>query len=222
MIKTNFVKIGLQRIEPGLEIENQITSLDCDLVEEHYSEAGDFIRAIEKKIKLRNQWVHADMLKLFNDLRPHLALVCEIAHETPDIEDPQAVLDVDAIAPGIFAKSVIITGSNENIKVSIVGFKTLSFDKTLDLRTPAIPLDGEYPFVAQLMDLIAMLESEANAAIYEQKGCGMQLDLFADNEQEPGQSSKKKAKRRSLADDLTEGLGDVTVTISRANGTFGN
>lgn len=222
MIKTNFVKIGLQRIEPGLEIENQITSLDCDLVEEHYSEAGDFIRAIEKKIKLRNQWVHADMLKLFNDLRPHLALVCEIAHETPDIEDPQAVLDVDAIAPGIFAKSVIITGSNENIKVSIVGFKTLSFDKTLDLRTPAIPLDGEYPFVSQLMDLIAMLESEAKAAIYEQKGCGMQLDLFADNEQEPGQSSKKKAKRRSLADDLTEGLGDVTVTISRANGTFGN
>lgn len=223
MIKTNFIKIGLQRIEPGLEIEKQITSLDCDLVEEHYSEAGDFIRAIEKKIKLRNQWVHGDMLKVFNDLRPHLALVCEIAHDTPDVEDPQAVLDVDSIAPGIFAKSVIISGSNENVRVSILGFKTLSFDNTLDLRTPAIPLDGEYPFVSQLMDLIAMLESEAKAAIYEQKGCGMQLDLFADNEQEPGQSSKKKAKRRNLADDLSDGLGDdVTVTISRANGTFGN
>ncbi len=217
MIKTNFVKIGLQRIEPGLEIENQITSLDCDLVEEHYSEDGDFIRAIEKKIKLRNQWVHADMLKLFNDLRSHLALVCEIAHDMPDVEDPQAVLDADAIAPGIFAKSVIITGSNENVKVSIVGFKTLSFEKTLDLRTPAIPLDGEYPFVAQLMDLITMLESEANAAIYEQKGCGMQLDLFADNDQEPGQSSKKNAKRRSLADDLADGLGDSVTFEMSAN-----
>ena len=223
MIKTNFIKIGLQRIEPGLEIEKQITSLDCDLVEEHYSEAGDFIRAIEKKIKLRNQWVHGDMLKVFNDLRPHLALVCEIAHDTPDVEDPQAVLDVDAIAPGIFAKSVIISGSNENVRVSILGFKTLSFDNTLDLRTPAIPLDGEYPFVAQLMDLIANLESEANLAIYQQKGCGMQLDLFADSDQEPGQSKPKKAKRRNLADDLSDGLGDdVTVTISRANGTFGN
>lgn len=215
MIKTQFTKIGLQKLDPSIEIERQFTSLDCDLVEEHYSEAGDFIRAIEKKIKLRNQWAHADLLKLFNDLRPHLALVCEIAHDTPDVEDPEAVLDVDAIAPGIFAKSVIITGSNEHIRVSIIGFKTLSFDNTLDLRTPAIPLDGDYPFVSQLMDLIAMLESEAKLAIYEQKGCGMQLDLFADNEKEPGQSSKKKAKRRSLADDLADGLGDdVTVEIA--------
>lgn len=213
MIKTNFVKIGLQKIEPGLEIEKQITSLDCDLVEEHYSEAGDFIRAIEKKIKLRNQWVHSDMLKLFNDLRPHLALVCEIAHDTPDIEDPHAVLDVDSIAPGIFAKSVIITGSNENVRVSIIGFKTLSFDNTLDLRTPAIPLDGEYPFVAQLMDLIAMLESEAKLAIYEQKGCGMQLDLFADSDQEPGQSKPKKANRRNLADDFANALDEAGLTV---------
>lgn len=217
MIKTNFVKIGLQRIEPGLEIEKQITSLDCQLVEEHYSEAGDFIRAIEKKIKLRNQFVHADMLKLFNDLRPHLALVCEIAHYTPDIEDPQAVLDVDSIAPGIFAKSVIITGSNEDIRVSILGFKTLSFDNTLDLRTPAIALDGEYPFVSQLMDLIAMLESEAKLAIYEQKGCGVQLDLFADSDQEPGQSKPKNAKRRNLADDLSDGLGEVVTFEMSAN-----
>lgn len=213
MIKTSFTKISLQKVDPVIELEKQITSLDCDLVEEHYSEAGDFIRAIEKKIKLRNQWVHADMLKLFNSLRAHLALVCEIAHDTPDIEDPESYLDVDAIAPGIYAKSVIITGSNEHIRVSILGFKTLSFDNTLDLKTPAIPLDGEYPFVSQLMDLIAMLESEAKAAIYEQKGCGMQLDLFADNDQEPGQSKPKKAKRRNLAEDFMDALDEAGVTV---------
>jgi hypothetical protein len=211
MIKTSFTKISLQKVDPLIELEAQFTSMDCDMVEEHYSEAGDFIRAIEKKIKLRNQWAHADMLKLFNNLRPHLALVCEISHETPDFEDPEAVLDVDSIAPGIFAKSVIITGSNENIRVSIVGFKNLSFENTLDLRTPAIPLDGYYPFVSQLMDLIAMLENEAKLAIYEQKGCGMQLDLFADNEQEPGQSSKKKAKHGNLADDLADAISDTGV-----------
>jgi len=222
MIKTNFVKIGLQRIEPGLEIEKQITSLDCQLVEEHYSETGDFIRAIEKKIKLRNQFVHTDMLKLFNGLRSHLALVCEIAQFTPHDEDTQAVLDVDSIAPGIFAKSVIITGSNEHIRVSILGFKTLSFENTLDLRTPAIALDGEYPFVSQLMDLIAMLESEAKLAIYQQKGCGMQLDLFADNEQDTEQSSKKKAKLLNLADDLADGLGSLTYKHKLADGTFGD
>jgi len=210
-IKTSFTKIGLQKLEPGIDLEKQITSIECDMVEEHYSEAGDFLRAIEKKIKLRNQWVHADMLNLFNNLRPHLALVCEIAHDTPQMDDPEAYLDVDSIAPGIYAKSVIITGSNENIRVSIIGFKTLSYDNTLDLRTPAIPLDGDYPFATQLMDLIAGLESEARLAIYEQKGCGQQLDLFADNGQgdQPGQSKPKKAKKRNLADDLEMGGFDV-------------
>jgi len=213
MIKTSFTKIGLQKLEPTIEVEKQITSIDCDMVEEHYSEAGDFIRAIEKKIKLRNQWVHADMLKLFNNLRPHLALVCEIAHDTPQMDDPEAYLDVDSIAPGIYAKSVIITGSNENIRVSIIGFKTLSYDNTLDLRTPAIPLDGDYPFATQLMDLIAGLESEARLAIYEQKGCGQQLDLFADSDQEPGQSKPKKAKRRNLAEDFADALEEAGVTV---------
>lgn len=213
MIKTQFTKIGLQKLEPTIEVEKQITSIDCDMVEEHYSEAGDFIRAIEKKIKLRNQWVHSDMLKLFNNLRPHLALVCEIAHDTPDMEDPEAYLDVDSIAPGIYAKSVIITGSNENIRVSIIGFKTLSYDNTLDLRTPAIPLDGDYPFATQLMDLIAGLESEARLAIYEQKGCGAQLDLFADNDQEPGQSKPKKAKLRKLAEDFADALDEAGLTV---------
>lgn len=213
MIKTQFTKIGLQKLEPTIEVEKQITSIDCDMVEEHYSEAGDFIRAIEKKIKLRNQWVHSDMLKLFNNLRPHLALVCEIAHDTPDMEDPEAYLDVDSIAPGIYAKSVIITGSNENIRVSIIGFKTLSYDNTLDLRTPAIPLDGDYPFATQLMDLIAGLESEARLAIYEQKGCGAQLDLFADNGQEPGQSKPKKAKLRKLAEDFADALDEAGLTV---------
>lgn len=204
MIKTSFTKIGLQKLEPGIDLEKQITSIECDMVEEQFTEMGDFVRAIEKKIKLKNQWVHTDMLNLFNNLRPHLALVCEIAHDTPQMDDPEAYLDVDSIAPGIYAKSVIITGSNENIRVSIIGFKTLSYDNTLDLRTPAIPLDGDYPFATQLMDLIAGLESEARLAIYEQKGCGQQLDLFADNGQadQPGQSKPKKAKKRNLADDL--------------------
>jgi len=203
-IKTSFTKIGLQKLEPGIDLEKQITSIECDMVEEQFTEMGDFLRAIEKKIKLKNQWVHADMLRLFNNLRPHLALVCEIAHDTPQMDDPEAYLDVDSIAPGIYAKSVIITGSNENIRVSIIGFKTLSYDNTLDLRTPSIPLDGDYPFATQLMDLIAGLESEARLAIYEQKGCGQQLDLFADNGQadQPGQSKPKKAKKRNLADDL--------------------
>jgi len=203
-IKTSFTKIGLQKLEPGIDLGKQITSIECDMVEEQFTEMGDFVRAIEKKIKLKNQWVHTDMLNLFNNLRPHLALVCEIAHDTPQMDDPEAYLDVDSIAPGIYAKSVIITGSNENIRVSIIGFKTLSYDNTLDLRTPAIPLDGDYPFATQLMDLIAGLESEARLAIYEQKGCGAQLDLFADNGQadQPGQSKPKKAKKRNLADDL--------------------
>lgn len=223
MLKTQFTKIGLQKVDPGLELEKQLTSIDCDLVEEHYSESGDFIRAIEKKIKLRNQWAHKDMLKIFDKLRPHLALVCEIAHDTPDIDDEMAELDPDTIAPGIYAKSVIITGSNEHIRVSIIGFKVLSFDNMLDLRTPAIPLDGEYPFVLQLTDLLAELESEARKAIYEQKGCQVQLDLFADNDVEPGQSKKSKPKRRNLADDLADSLGDgVTIEISTSHGNISN
>ena len=213
MIKTNFTKIGLSKLDPALALERQYTSLECDMVEEQYSENDDFIRAIEKKIKLRNQWCHLDMLNLFSALRPHLALICEIAHDTPDTEDPDAVLDIDAISPGIYAKSVIISGSNENLRVSIIGFKTLSFDNQLDLKTPAIPLDGDYPFATQLMDLIAGLESEARQAIYEQKGCGAQLDLFADNGQEPGQSKPKKAKRRNLAEDFADALDEAGLTV---------
>lgn len=220
MIKSQFTKIGLHKVDAHLELEKQITSLECDMVESHYSESDEYIRSIEKKIKLRNQWVHVDLLKMFNQLRAHMALICELQTSEPDYEDPMAVLDPDEIAIGIFVKSLFITGSDENLRVSFSGFKALSFDNQLELKSPPIRLDGDYPFATQLLDLIQDIESEARQAIYEQKGVG-QLNLFdSDVNDEPGTAkpSKSKAKKKSLesfADDLMEGLGDgVSLEIS--------
>ena len=209
MIKSSFTKIGLSTIRPDIQLEKQIASLECDLVEEHYNEHGDFIRAIEKRIKLRNQWAHVDALKLFDKLRAHMALVCELQQSEPDYEDPIADLDQELIAPGIFVKTVQLTGGNENLRVTLSGFKNLAHENTLELKSPSIRLDDmDYPFVEQLLELITDLESEARKAIYEQKGCG-QLNLF---DEEPGEAPPaKKAKRKALesfADDLLKDLGD--------------
>ena len=210
MIKSSFTKIGLSAVKADLALEKQITSFECDLVEEQYNEQGDFIRALEKKVKLRNQWVHVDALKIFDQLRAHMALICEMQQMEPDYDDPMAELQPDDIAPSIFVKSVQLTGGNENLRVTLFGFKTLAHENTLDLKSPAIRLDDmDYPFVEQLLQLISDLESEARQAIYEQKGVG-QLNMF---DEAPGEAPQsKKAKRKALesfADDLLKDLGDV-------------
>jgi len=37
-IKTSFTKIGLQKLEPGIDLGKQITSIECDMVEEQFTE----------------------------------------------------------------------------------------------------------------------------------------------------------------------------------------
>lgn len=212
MIKSSFTKIGLSAVKPDLALEKQITSFECDMVEEQYNEQGDFIRALDKKVKLRNQWVHVDALKIFDKLRAHMALICEMPSNDltrDEWEDPMTELDPDRLAAGIYVKTVQLTGGNENLRVTLFGFKTLAHENTLDLKSPAIRLDDmDYPFVEQLLQLISDLESEARQAIYQQKGVG-QLNLF---DEAPGEAPQsKKAKRKALesfADDLLKDLGD--------------
>ena len=220
MIKSSFTKIGLSTIKPDLALEKQIASFECDLVEEQYDEKDNFIRALDKKIKLRNQWVHVDALKIFDQLRAHMALICEMPSNEltrDEWEDPFTELDPERLAHGIYVKTVQPTGGNENLRVTLFGFKTLAHENTLDLKSPAIRLDDmDYPFVEQLLQLISDLESEARQAIYQQKGVG-QLNLF--DSEEPGEAPQsKKAKRKALenfADDLLGGLGDgASVEIS--------
>lgn len=208
MIKSSFTKIGLSALKPDTSVLKQISTLECDLLEEHYDAKGDFIRAIEKKIKLRNQWAHIDALTIFNNLRAHLALICELQQTNPDWDDPLADLDPEGIAPGLFVKQVLITGGNENLRITLVGFKTLSHENQLDLKSPAIRLDdGTYPFSDQLLQLVSDLESEARLAIYEQKGCG-QLNLF---DEEPGEAkASKKTKRNALKNFAEDLLIEIT------------
>lgn len=224
MIKSSFTKIGLHKLDPTLSIEKQITTLECDLVEEHYDANENFIRAIEKKIKLRNQWAHIDALQVFDKLRAHMALICEMQTtelQPEDYDEPMAKLDQDELARGIFVKSIQLTGGNENLRLTMFGFKTLAHDNTLELKSPAIRLDDmDYPFTEQLVELISDLESEARQAIYEQKGCG-QLNLF--DADEPGEAPiQKKAKRKALenfADDLLESDGgSITMTTGTKAG----
>jgi hypothetical protein len=206
MIKTSFTKIELDKINPGQSMESQLCSLKAAYVEEHYSENAEFIRAIDKSVKLRNQWAHQDLLKLFDKMRCHLALICEMATGSIDTDDPFAEMDSEHLAIGIFATGVHFSGGDENLKVSISGFRMLANENRLELKTPAIRIDGEYPFATQLLDLLTDLEQEAKAAIYQQKGCNFQLDLFADNE--PGEAPQEKPKTKSkVKSDFLEGLG---------------
>lgn len=212
MIKSTFAKIALSSIKPDTPLESQITSFECDLVEEWYDENNNFIRAIEKRIKLRNQWVHIDALKIFDKLRAHMALICEIPSAELSVdewEDPLTELQPERLADGIFVKSVNLIGGGDSLKVSLAGFKLLSNENNLDLKSPAIHLDeGEYPFAEQLTSLISELEAEARQAIYQQKGVG-QLNLFDSGE--PGESVPKKGgRKKNLADELMDGLGEGT------------
>ena len=206
MIKTSFTSIGLDKINPGLSLEAQLSSIKAAYVEEQYSDNAEFIRAIDKSVKLRNQWAHIDLLKLFDKLRCHLAIICEMSTGSIDTDDPFAEMDSEHLAIGIFATGVQFSGGDENLKVSISGFRMLANENRLELKTPAIRIDGDYPFATQLLDLLTDLEQETKAAIYQQKGCQFQLDLFADNE--PGEAPHEKPRKKSkVANDFLDGLG---------------
>lgn len=206
MIKTSFTSIALDKINPGQSMESQLCGIKTSYVEEQYSEAGDYIRAIEKSVKLRNQWAHQDLLKLFDKLRCHLALICEMSTGSIDTDDTDAEMDSEHLAIGIYATGVQFSGGDENLKVSISGFRMLANENRLELKTPAIRIDGDYPFATQLLDLLTDLEQETKAAIYEQKGCQFQLDLFADNE--PGEAPHEKPRKKSNSkSDFLDGLG---------------
>ena len=189
-------------------MESQLTGIKLQLTEEHYSEAGDFIRCIDKTIKLRNQWAHVDMLRIFKKLSAHLALICELSTDTPDYTDPDADLDPENLAVGIYTIGVIINGGDENLKVALHGFKLLTNDQQLDLKPPAVRIDGDYPFATQLLDLVQELTSEARKALYEQKGCSVQGNLFGQDIGEAvGASMEIKAtKSKKPKSDFMDGL----------------
>lgn len=178
-IKVNFAKIALEKYDPAVEYDSQMTGLKFSLVEEISDEDGKFQFAGEKQVKLRNFFAHNDLLKTFDKLRSHLALICEISPLTrvdeSDLNKP------DAVAPGIFATQIVFTGSAENAGVVIVGFKMLANDRQLNLVTPNVNLGADdYEFASELLNLIQEIETEARKAYVERKRKIIQGSLFDD------------------------------------------
>lgn len=219
MLKPNFTKISLPKIKPGSTVENTLTGIELELSEEQHSENGDFIRAIEKRVKIKGQYAHDDLLRLFDKMRPHLALVCEINTGLPDDQSgDEAELVPDVVAPGIAVRSVLIGGSDEQPRITIIGCKQLIMDKELELKTPPIRLgNGEYFYEAQLAELVSQIETEARLALYEHKGKGVQGRLFDDEEPAASPAPAKRTKAKSLAEALMGGLSDgISITIKES------
>lgn len=182
MTTIHLSKISLEKVQHDLEYENWMTGLTLSLSEEVTDENGEFEFVREKpNMKLRNFFAHNDLLGKFNLLRCHMALICEIS---PLVNIGELELKTpEHTAPGIYVTGVTLTGSAENSGVVLTGFKILANEKKLNLNTPNVNLGAdEYPWAAELSELLDALESEARLAYTSKKRKIIQGSLFDDNE----------------------------------------
>lgn len=181
MTTVHLSKISLEKVQHELEYENWMTGLTLSLSEEVTDENGEFEFVREKpNMKLRNFFAHNDLLKTFNLLRCHMALICEIS---PLVDIGELELKTpEHTAPGIYVTGVTLTGSQENAGVVLTGFKMLANEKKLNLNTPNINLGAdEYAWPIELSELLDELESEAKKAYADKKRKIIQGDLFDNN-----------------------------------------
>jgi hypothetical protein len=145
-----------------------------------------------------DQLVHDDLVKAFDKLKVHLAIICEL-HEAAVFEIDLADFDPEEHLPNIKVTSFSIGGSGDDLGVTITGQKKLKSGKILNLNTPFIKYYDEidpYMYAGEMAESIQGCVYEAEEYIFREKYAVKQLDLPFD--EETGENSDGIVERASL------------------------
>lgn len=187
MNKSNIVisKVKLTNFNPGEDAENQMCGVELGFSEEIRNTDGglEFVKE-HPTVKLRHFIAHPSLYVLFDDLRPHLAMICEYFKTTgQEYDEIIQNNELQAQADNIYVTQVVLTGDNENSGVVLSGFKVLKNGMKIVLATPNITFEGfGYDYAMSLSDSCDLLMSEALRCLTERRRKVIQTQMFEDDD----------------------------------------
>jgi len=174
-------KVAITGFKEDLLLRQQMCGLELGFSEEIRPD-GNFDHVRETpKIKLRNFFVHADLIEKFVLLSQHLAIIAEYKH-SDQYEDDFDLNDSAEVCQRVYCTSATMTGSHERAGAVIEGFKLLENGKKVKLTAPNIEFGGYsgYPLEQELSDLMDELSAEAMLAFQSNKRLIVQTELNFD------------------------------------------
>jgi len=173
-------KVKLTNFEEDLGLDNQMCGVELGYTKEVLDEDGGFQFAKEyPTAKLRNFLAHDDLVKKFDALRCHLALICEYDNMHNYSDNQLDEVDTE----NMFVTQVVLTGHDENAGVVLTGYRLLAGGSKLNLVTPNIRFEAlDYKFTHELSEAVDELTGEALLCLTHRKRKIVQAEIF-DNEE---------------------------------------
>lgn len=167
------METAIYKIEKAKIKDSQLTAT----YEERFK-TENYSNVIEKKC---SQIIHGDLKNAIDNLRVHLACICEM----PEAERIRELGVYDFPADDL--SNYIVTGyshggSNESAGVTIIGQKLLKSGKVLNLISPFIQFEDTdaYPFAGELCSEIEACDYEVDQYLFHEKYGIKQMELDFD------------------------------------------
>jgi hypothetical protein len=183
-INLRISKVKITNLNPSEQPEHQMCGVELGFSEEVTDRNGklEFVKE-HPTVKLRHFLAHEDLCLLFDQVRPHLTMICEFGKPTgvSDYEDASESAQVQIPTITVFVTQVTLTGDADGAGVVITGFKLLSNGMKLALVTPNIMFEtGGYMYARELSDLTDEIMAEAMRCLTERRRKVIQTEMFED------------------------------------------
>lgn len=126
--------------------------------------------------------IHNDLKEAFQNLIPHLALICE---ELPESKVKSIIKngfqDMDEendIRIKFHVQSFKIKGKDDSESIIISGTKLLKIGKSVKLISPSIRWDEDYKYIDELSEAIEQCKIEVNEYLNGKIAPENQIDMF--------------------------------------------
>ncbi|AOR28755.1 hypothetical protein FORMB_17160 [Formosa sp. Hel1_33_131] len=155
----------------------------------------------ENNVKMScNAPIHEDLKTAFENLIPHLAMICEevtkkevknvIDNGFPEIEEGDSE---HPIKEKFNVHAFKITGNGDSEGVAISGTKLLKIGKAVNITTPKLRWDEDYAFIDELSEAIEQCKIEVNEYLNGKHAPDNQVDMFEGYEVEAEVITSKSA-----------------------------
>lgn len=158
-----------------------------------------------KVSKSSDQYIHGDLARAFDYLKPHLVAICELPESKEvDVADPNDD-DLDEKLKAYTVTGYSIGGTDESAGVTITGQKILATGQILNITTPFTKFEDEmgegYAYGGELKLAIDRCNYEVDAYLFEQKFCLKQTSINFDIPEESGingvdEPQKKRGRKK--------------------------
>lgn len=159
---------------------NGVGYLELEYIEDVTNEAGEkFTVECSKKCT----WdVHPDFLNILDELKPHLAVLCEqVEHMLSIMAWDNATEKGHPILSKLKVTGFVIGGADEHEGVTLIGRRMLANNRVLNLISPFTKWEDEhngYEYGYELANIINRLQIESDLYLDGKMRPSAQLSLF--------------------------------------------